>query len=210
MRVAKRQPVVGVRVGRERLSGRGRALAAQHTGQPAVGVERLGGLFVAGPAQKGQACLHFGGVDVQCRRAVQQALHGRVVGVAGVGQVATGDEPFPCPLPAWTAVSIGSNQQARWRTRSAHARCRARCRGPRRPPGSAAWPARPRRSRRAAPQRRRPRCWPARSGYGPGRARTRSAALPCPATRAWRGRRRGRPPARPRPSDGSRRAASGR
>ena len=62
MRVEKRQRVVGVPVDRDRLTGRGGALAAQHTGQPPVAVEPLAGLLAAGTAHEGQPRLHLGDV----------------------------------------------------------------------------------------------------------------------------------------------------
>src|ERR1700760_592502 len=91
------QRVAGVLVGWARLTGRGRAVAEQHTGQPPVGAEHLGGLLVAGTARKAHRRFRFGEVAVQwC--AVQQAWHRRRVDVAGHGQVAPCDQSLPGPL----------------------------------------------------------------------------------------------------------------
>ena len=59
------QRVAGVPVGGNRLTGRGRAFAEQHTSQPPVGVEHLVGLLVAGTAHKGHRRLRLGEVAVQ-------------------------------------------------------------------------------------------------------------------------------------------------
>ena len=91
MREAERQRVVGVPVDRDRLSRRGGAFAAQHTGQPPVALEPLADLFAAGTAHEGQTRLRLGDVDVQRWRAVDQVLQGRLIGVAGVRQLTTRD-----------------------------------------------------------------------------------------------------------------------
>ena len=124
MRVEKRQRVAGVPVDGDRLTGCGGAFAAQHTSQPPVAVEPLADLLAAGTPHEGQPRLHLGDVGVQRWRAVQQVMHGRVVGVAGVGQVAPGDQPLPGPLSRLDTVfdrlePAGQEQ----RTGSAPARC---------------------------------------------------------------------------------------
>ena len=93
-RMQQRCRVVAEAVDRLRLAARGGVFAAQHAGQPAIAVEPLTAPFAAGPPDEGQPRLHLGDEFVQRRRAVEQALDRRVVGVTGVRQVATGEQPL--------------------------------------------------------------------------------------------------------------------
>jgi hypothetical protein len=98
VREEQRHRVSGVAVGGDRRARRGRALAAQHRGQPPVAVEPLAGLLAADAAGEGQPRLHLVDVAVQRRRAVHQEVHRRLVAVAGVRQLTAGDQPLPGPL----------------------------------------------------------------------------------------------------------------
>ena len=93
--VRNRRWIAGVPLGRDRVIGGDRALAAQHIGQPPTRAEQLGGLLDPGTAREGQPSLHLGENAVQGCCVVQQVVDGRVVAVPGVDQVAVREHPFP-------------------------------------------------------------------------------------------------------------------
>ena len=103
MRVEDRQRIGGVPIGGDCLR-RGGAFPAQRPDQPPVAVERLPGLLVTGTAHEGQPRPHLGVDGVQRRRAIQQVVHRGVVGVAGIGQVTAGAQPFPGALSRFDPV----------------------------------------------------------------------------------------------------------
>ena len=148
--VEKRQRVAGIAVGWDCVVRGSGGVAAQHSGEPPVELEPLAGLVVAGAADEGQPRLHLGGEGVQRWRPVQQVEDGRVVGVGGVGQVATARSAPPGPVePPEDRLRSARTSSPAWRAGSAPVRWRARSRAPRSAPGSAATPGSRRRSRHA-------------------------------------------------------------